>query len=353
MTSAGLPDRPDKITAEWLTQALTTSHPDVEVSRVEILDKHSGTTGRTKLGVSYASGERGPATVFVKLPPFIAQQRELVATTDMGRKEARFYAGPAAEVRMRIPRAYFAAFGDEPTEYIMVLEDLDASGCIFASRHQPHAEEFGEQLIESLANLHVQFWNDPRFNDELSWLRPPFASAMGAQLVDSARQQFEADFPPVFGELARLFVEHHERIRELWLDGEHTIVHGDTHAGNQFIDGDKIGLYDWAVVSKYPGMRDIANYMGNSCPTDLRRREGDRWLRKYHQVLVDGGVDTPTFDVLYDRYRIGVLYSLVSSSTTAAMGDRWQPTDVSMRGMTSAIDTCADLDTIGAIREAL
>ncbi len=348
------PLTPDEITPGWLTSALGTDVPDAEVTEIQVLDAHSGTTGRAKLGVSYADDVGGPATVFIKLPPFAEDQRELVAMTDMGRKEARFYAGPgAAEAPLRIPKAFYAAFGEQPTEYIMVMEDLEASGCTFTTRLDTHAEEFGGQLIESLARLHIHFWEDPRFADELSWLPAPYGTAAGAQLMESAREQFHADFPPVFAELATLFYENHERIRELWADGDHTLIHGDTHAGNQFIDGDTIGIYDWAVVSKYPGMRDVANYLGNSCPPDVRRREGERWMRRYHEMLTEAGVISTDFDALWDRLRIGVLYSLVSSGTTAAMGSKWQPIEVGLRGMHNAVAACADLGTLEAVRDAL
>ena len=115
-----IPTSPSEITAAWLSEALARTHPGVEVARVEVIDRHSGTTGRAKLRLAYASGSTGPETVFVKLPPFVESQRGLVAATDMGRREARFYASLAAETPMRVPRCYFAAWGDEPTEYIWI-----------------------------------------------------------------------------------------------------------------------------------------------------------------------------------------------------------------------------------------
>jgi Ser/Thr protein kinase RdoA (MazF antagonist) len=175
----------------------------------------------------------------------------------------------------------------------------------------------------------------------------------GAKLVASAREQFADQLPPVFEELCRLYEEHHARIAEIWDDGEQTLVHGDTHAGNQFVDGDRVGLYDWAVISRSPGIRDVAIYLGNSCPTDLRRRGQDEWLRRYHQTLVDAGVDAPSFEVLWDRYRCCVLYAWIAATTTASMGSRWQPLEVGMLGMARSTDTCADLDTLGALRERL
>jgi hypothetical protein len=35
------------------------------------------------------------------------------------------------------------------------------------------------------------------------------------------------------------------------------------------------------------------------------------------------------------------------------MGSKWQPIEVGMAGMTRSTDTCADLDTLGALRDRL
>jgi hypothetical protein len=349
----GLPHHPEDVTAEWLTDALSSSFPEIRVSGVETIDQHSGTTGRLRLGLSYSSGSDGPESVFVKLPPFDESQQKLVARTDMGRREARFYEGPASEVSLRIPRAYFAAHGEEPTDYIMVLEDLQAIGCRFASRLEPFGADHGGQLIEGLARLHARFWNDHRFSDELAWVGPAMRGSYGARLVASAREQFADQFPPVFNDLCRLYEDHHGRIAELWDEGEQTLIHGDTHSGNQFVDGDQVGLYDWAVISRSPGIRDVAIYLGNSCPTDVRREHQDRWLRRYHEVLVESGVDAPSFETLWMRFRRTVLYAWIAATTTASMGSKWQPVEVGMLGMTRATDTCADVGTVEALREAL
>jgi len=351
--SLPIPADPNAITPAWLSEALAKSFPGVEVASVAIVDRHSGTTGRAKLRLGYAAGSRGPDTVFVKLPPFSEAQRGLVAATDMGRREARVYASLAAETPVRVPRCHFAAFGDQPTDYICVLEDLEAVGCTFPKNVEQHARERGRSLIEALARLHAHFWEDERFAHELSWIKPAMRGAFGAKLVETARERYADELPPVFAELCRLYVAHHERIAELLDEGGSTLIHGDTHTGNQFLDGDRVGLYDWAVISRSPGIRDVAIFLGNSCPPEVRRAEQDGWMRAYHQGLVAGGVDAPTQDELWRRLRLAVLYGWVAATTTAAVGDRWQPIEVGMRAMRGATQACAELSTLEAFREAL
>ena len=84
-----------------------------------------------------------------------------------------------------------------------------------SSLFEPNSETHGRQTIEALARLHAHFWNDERFDDELSWIRPAMRGPFGARLIDSAREQFGDDQPPVFTELCELYVEHHEAITDL------------------------------------------------------------------------------------------------------------------------------------------
>lgn len=348
------PDTPEDVTAAWLTAAMRTTDPTAEVIAVEVLARHAGTTGRLRLGLTHGPGASGPASVFVKLPPFEDGQRKLVAATDMGRREARFYAELAAEVPLRVPHCHFAAHGEERTEYVMVLEDLEAAGCRFTERAHPGDAEHAGRLIEGLGRLHAHFWEDARFGDaSLDWVRPAMRGKRGADFVAMAKEQFAADSPPLFAELCDLYIERADDIVELWDEGETTLVHGDTHSGNQFVDGAEVGLYDWAVISRSPGVRDLAIYLGNSCPTELRREHQSAWLASYRQALVDAGVDAPPADVLFDRYRRCVLYAWIAATTTAAMGSRWQPIEVGRAGMARATTACADLDTLGALRDAL
>ncbi len=353
MTAIEIPDHPEDVTASWLTTALRPSLPDIEITGVTVLDQHSGTTGRLRLGLDHAPGHGGPASVFVKLPPDGEPQRKLVAATDMGRKEARFYEELAAGAPLRVPGCFFAAHGEERTEYVMVLEDLEAAGCTFTSRLESGATDHGRKVVEALARLHARFWEEPRFEDEFAWIPPAMRGRRGAQFVQSALDQFGDQFPPVFTDLCRLYIDHNDEIAELWDEGERTLIHGDTHAGNQFVDGDQVGLYDWAVISRSPGIRDVAIYLGNSCPTEIRQAEERTWLGAYHQALVDAGIDAPDPEVLWDRYRRLVLYAWVGATTTAAMGSCWQPIEVGMLGMTRATQTCADVGTVEAFRAVL
>lgn len=83
------------LTAGWFAAVL-----DADVTSCAVLDRHSGTTGRARVALSYGSGVEGrPATVFVKLAPFDDRQRRFVDAVGLGIAEARFY----RELGVRVP----------------------------------------------------------------------------------------------------------------------------------------------------------------------------------------------------------------------------------------------------------
>jgi hypothetical protein len=85
----------DDVTAEWISGVT-----GFDVAATEVLDRHSGTTGRARIALSYGGSDDGalPPSVFVKLPPFDERQREFVARTGLGSAEARFYRDLAAAI---------------------------------------------------------------------------------------------------------------------------------------------------------------------------------------------------------------------------------------------------------------
>ena len=155
-----LPVEVDELTPEWMSDAM-----DADVTSVTVLDRHSGTTGRAHLALTGHASV--PPTVWVKLAPFDVEQRRFVNMQGMGIAEARLYRDLTFELPVRVPRAWYSDFegtgtGDDD-RYVMVLEDLDASGCRFPTRDDPDIEARIFDIVDNLARLHAQYWESPRF----------------------------------------------------------------------------------------------------------------------------------------------------------------------------------------------
>ena len=176
--------------------------------------------------------------------------------------------------------------------------------------------------------------------------------AGGAALVQSALDQFRRDMPAEFGQLGDLYVERYRDIGGLFNEGDKTLIHGDSHIGNLFVDGGRTGFYDWAVSSRSPGMRDVAYFLCNSLPTEVRRAEEASLLARYRSGLADAGIDLDE-QVQDAQYRLFSVYSWVSAATTASMGSRWQPAQVGRRAMDRTTQAIADLHVLELLHERL
>ncbi len=345
-----IPARVEDLTPEWFSQIL---HRPVR--SVEILDAHSGTTGRARVGLTASSDL--PDTVFVKLQPFVAEQRKFLRQIGLGVAEARLYANVGAELAVRAPRVWHADYDESQGAFVMVLEDLQASGCRFPSPSDDDMLGVAASMMDELAMLHATYRGQG-----LSWLRTPSGmkrqpedsetASRRAQFIVSALDQFADEMPPVFRYLGDLYAARALDIVALFNDGERTLIHGDTHNGNLFVDAGRTGFYDWAVAGPGPGVRDVAYFLCNSLPVATRRAEERALLDRYRSALSKRGV---TLDdrTAHEQYRLFSVYSWIAAASTAAMGSRWQPIEVSLAAMVSTTRAIEDLDAVGWLEERL
>jgi aminoglycoside phosphotransferase (APT) family kinase protein len=344
-SAPAIPTELAEMTPAWLSAAL-----GKRVDAVHVLDSHSGTTGRVRLALR---GAGLPASVFVKLAPFDAEQRGFVAATQMGVREAHLYRDLAAELPVRVPRVWHADFDDDG-RYVMVLEDLAAAGCSFPKPGDRRVGRWAEQITQQLARLHARFHESPRFAGDLAWVAEPgrIGGEVGASLVKLALDRLGERFAPEFRRAARLYIERWRDIARLWSAGPATLIHGDPHLGNLFLDGERIGFLDWAVISVTPGMRDVAYVLCNSVPTELRRAHERDWIAGYCKALAESGV-TLAADRAWEQYRLFAIYSWISATTTLAMGSKWQPEHIGLAATRRTTEALEDLRSADLALEKL
>jgi aminoglycoside phosphotransferase (APT) family kinase protein len=296
--------------------------------------------------------------VFVKLQPFLPAQRQFLRATGLGVAEARLYAAVGNELPVRVPQVWHSSFDEEEAEFVMVLEDLAAAGCHFPDPDDPGALDIATSLVEELALLHAAYWAQ-----EMPWLGAHVLSTRSSKerrrsiggataIVQSALDQFAADMPPAFRSMGELYAVRSREITALWNEGECTLIHGDDHIGNLFVDGGRTGFYDWAVASRFPGMRDVSYFLCNSLPSDVRRAEEEAFLTRYREALAGHGVALEA-GLQREQYRLFSVYSWISATTTAAMGSQWQPAEVGLRAMERTTQALIDLDVLGLLSERL
>ena len=345
-----IPASIEDLTPSWFTEVL-----GKPVSGVEILDAHSGTTGRARVALTTSADL--PATLFVKLQPFVAEQRKFLRQIGLGVAEARFYAEVGNELPVRVPRVWHSDYDAAEGDFVMVLEDLEASGCRFTSLSDDDILDVATSLVDELAILHGAY-----LGRELAWLRTPSGmrrkpddpemAARRAQFIVSAVDQFADDMPSVFRRLGELYAKRSLDIVALFNEGERTLIHGDTHSGNLFVDAGRAGFYDWAVAGRGPGVRDVAYFLCNSLPVEARRSEEESLLARYRSRLADKGVTLDEHKA-HEQYRLFSVYSWIAAASTAAMGAQWQPIEVARKAMVTTTQAIADLDAVGLLEKRL
>ncbi|TDO15084.1 phosphotransferase family enzyme [Mycobacterium sp. BK086] len=343
-----IPAAVDDLTPSWFSQALGET-----VTAVEVLDAHSGTTGRARVRIH---SDALPPTLFVKLQPFTPEQQTFLRQVGLGVAEARLYANLGSELPVRIPRVWHSAY-ETGGSFVMVLEDLEAAGCRFPTLGDDGMLDVARSAMTELAVLHATYRGR-----EIPWLATPEGmrrkpddpktAARRTHFIRLALDQFGEEMGPAFRRLAQLYIERSGDIVGLFGGGELTLIHGDTHSGNLFVDGERTGFYDWAVVGRGPGMRDVAYFLCNSLSTSARRAEQDALVARYRSGLAERGVGLDERTAA-DQYRLFSVYSWIAAVSTAAMGSQWQPIEIARAAMILTTTAIEDLGAVDLLEERL
>ncbi len=353
-----IPTSVDEISTEWFAAALQENDSKSRLQEIELIESNSGTTGRAFFRLAWSEGGRNslPNTVFVKLPPTEAIQRQSNAEMGMGVREAKFYRVLSPEIPVLHPKSYYSNWAEQDSAYIMVLENLSETGGRPLVLGPDSEYWIAEQLIDSLATLHKNYWDTPRFETDLAWLGAyePIRNPEPPILVDRCHRLFNDFMPPVFGEAKDLFVNKQHELADLFARGTPTLVHGDCHLSNLFIDENKkLGFYDWAIVSKMPAMWDVAYGLCISFPPEIRREAEKHLLPLYVKRLNEDGVERLSLDDAWLQYRKMAFFSWISAATTLGCGERMQPLEWGMNTIRWTTQVLSDLELLDLLRDEL
>lgn len=352
--SAGGPVPPaaDGITPEWLTLALQARHPGVEVASVEVVGRREVTNAHARLEVGYRAGRSGPATLFCKMAPTDPTRRASIINTGMGRRESLFYQFLADRVPMRVPEAHVSRLGEDG-QFVLLLEDIDTSGCRVSDGTWGITPDAAATALEDLARLHLQFGDPGRRRDLAPWIEParPSTSYVSTTLrygLDHHRERLSDQFAKV----AELYIERKDWLHDLWQTGPKAVVHGDTHIGNLFVDGDRVGFLDWGMVSVTTPLRDISYFINMALDIEDRRRHERDLLRHYLDAWNGGGGEPMSFEQAWQAHRLHAAYCVPASCQIVT----FPPDATAARQVFAAAflaraeAAVSDLDPLGAIK---
>jgi Ecdysteroid kinase-like family len=353
------PSKSSDVTAQWLTTHLGSRAPGAVAVSATPLDGTSGTTDRRRLAVEWnEAGKRAalPANVFVKSSPLSAKNRGMVAALGMSSNEVRFYRQLGGELADVCPKAWYSYAGIG-ARFLIVLDDIVADGARPYALADRCGIEHARGLMDAFAELHSRFWESPRFDGDLSWVRTwstrPGNAVLKRFYKRGRRAALRLDRPEatsaVHATAAALDANIDAYYREFEA-GPLTLLHGDSHLGNTYSNQDRnSGLLDWQVIWRGPGLREVAYWMITGLDPDLRRAHERDLVARYLDGLRRGGVtEVLSNDAAFERYRLFAAEAWDAAAMTIAWPGLQAP-DNAEAGWRRACVAVEDLDTAGAV----
>jgi Ser/Thr protein kinase RdoA (MazF antagonist) len=349
-----LPADAADLTPAWLTTALSARHPGVRVAAVEVLDATERTNNHLRLGLTYDVQAGAPETLFCKLPPRDPAHRARIGAGGMGAREVHFYNEVAPWLSMRVPASYFAAARADGS-FLLLLEDLAARGAAISDGSWAVPGRLAPAALAQLAELHVRFEDASRLAAVAPWATssrgktPDFVFQTLRYVIDHCSDQLSDAYLAI----AALYIAHSDAIEACWDAGPRTLIHGDAHIGNLFVDADRVGFLDFGMAKLGTPLRDVSFFLAMGVESDDRRRGERGWIQHYLDVRRALGGSAIAFEDAWLAHRIHAAYTVIASFLSLVPpynteARRMFTTNFRRRAM-AAID---DLDSVGALRTA-
>jgi Phosphotransferase enzyme family len=346
-----LPLTLDEVTPEWLTDALGTRFPGVEVTGSVRDAERAGTSTSARFVLTYGSDSGYadlPESVYVK-GGFDAVMRRRVWSALI--QEARFFSEFGDQVPVRIPLAYFAGVDDEARQGIVILEDMTVRGVRFGHATDHVTVDAVTEIVGELARLHARFWNAPQLSEYRAWADPQrsyLRYLCRPKHWDEVLQRPNAD---LLVEVLPTPSAALEALEKMWAINDtrvSTLVHGDCHGGNLFFETDgRPGFLDWQCTFAGAPAHDLGELLLTTLDVPARR-DGERQIIQYYrdELVANGVENAPSTDELFLSYRQNVMHNMISSVLNPY---DMQTAEVTTITAGRTLHAAIDLDLLGAL----
>jgi hypothetical protein len=340
-------DIPD-LTPQLMTAALAIRCPGAVVDKIDIGEIEDGTNRRAPVQLSYAEGS-GPRAVFVKVQGRPLHRLALLALRAWA-TEALFAASGAARP-LEHPAPFAAAIDRRRLATIVVMDDVTTHGGIANDGVASLSAAQVRDGLAGLARLHAAYWDRP-LPASLHFLKPwrltrKWAPVSGANLMHGLRKlrmTDAADAIPRY--VTALSLERQFRQSALRAaSGPQTVLHGDAHPANTYaLPEERIGFLDWQLARTGHWSHDVGYFIAGSLEIDQRREHERDLLALYLDALHDRGIDAPTGEEAWRRYRATPAYGLATWLHTLSAGS-FQPLDTCLATIRRYAAAYDDLQT--------
>ena len=328
-----------------------------DVTAVQIDNVEHGTAVRARVSVT---GSRNlPQHVFVKLAPVRPAERLLNRYMALAHTEAEIYRLLNTELADLMPKAYAAQSDPKSSRAIVIMEDLTDRDARFLSVEAGCTAADALAVAAALGDLHRTFWMSDRLRTgDLIGLSPTRSRSTSRgprawPLLRMIPRRFHDVVPADVRAQTSTLVTQRGMIATLIGAYPHTLIHGDTHAGNICLIGDRPVLFDWQVASCGPAVKDLSYFACTSLDTETRRATEARLVETYVAHLNGDGIERLPFAQAWDAYRMFAFTAYVAAGVTSVFGQRLQSEESTRAGLRRAVQAMGDLDTLAILRSQL
>lgn len=334
MSQLPIPGKPEEITPAWFTavfreNGIITSGAVAGV-QLATIGQNQGFTGvivRAQIQYTSCTGT-APSSVVVKLPTASRdtpsayranQQQDAMAVRryfERCAREVMFYQHIAPIDVISLPQLYYGAADSTTERVILVLADLHAARIGDVLRRC--SPQDAALVIDQLAPFHARWWNHQQL-ESLPWLPSWGGDSDLAQnryihCIEPFLRRFGQRLPRRVRAIIESLATSYGAVRTRLQQAPVTLVHGDLHLDNIFFHMSRyhspVTIIDWQSVASGCCTIDLALFLFGSLDTRTNRAVERDLLRRYHTLLLAGGVTGYDFPRLVEDCRLALLWLL-------------------------------------------
>ena len=312
-------ERPDDLTAEWLTAVLGAGTVGgFSVDRIG--------TGQMsecyRVALTYSAGG-GPGSVVLKVAASDPVSRGTGAALGLYEREVRFYAEVAPRIAGAggpVAHCFHASYQPETGVFTLLLDD--AAPAEVGDEIRGATVHDATLALTKLGGLHAPLMGSAAMA-ESAWLNreTPINQALITQLYAGFADRYGEAITPAQRMVCQRLVESFDAYLAEEADAGrvHGLVHGDYRLDNMLFGRPgslrDLTVVDWQTVTWGPALTDVAYFLGCALPSADRRAHYDELLAAYHGGL---GPNPPlTLEQVREGVRrqsfFGVMMTIVSS----------------------------------------
>jgi len=272
---------PQVLTSLINSGSLQPERPPVVISAVQRqpIPSVSSNCHNLVLTIEQAGSPTLPRSLFVKLPMESLVTRWFFSIINVWRLESHFFRHLARQLPLRTPITYATRY--QGTRFYLVQENLheDPSVELFTSLDMLAGPSLTavHRCLDTFARLHAWHYGlDAQERERILplqyhlFLSPtmgPVSRMLNRLALQPCMKKRPGVIPPQVAQTYQLAMDNWDRLLRFWYAGPLSLLHGDSHLGNFFVNGEEMGMLDWQAAHWGKGIRDVQYFLTDSLPS--------------------------------------------------------------------------------------